>query len=162
MTYKYGLEKDGPSVILTKSVIETLTRNRQLSKKDKEAGGQLFAVFESCNTIIIDATEPKMLDKRSRYGFVPSRFIQILEIKTRHKERKHFVGDWHSHPEPIPTPSVLDLNSMADCFRKSHHELLSFLMIITGTAEPPNGLYVCLVNGDGVRKLKLQTESSLD
>jgi integrative and conjugative element protein (TIGR02256 family) len=156
MILKYGLEKDGPSVILTKPVIETITLYRQLSKKDKEAGGQLFAIFEDYNTIIIEATEPKMFDKRSRYSFVPSRFIQKIEIKSRHKVMKHFVGDWHSHPEPIPTPSDLDLNSMADCFRKSRHELLSFVMIITGTAEPPKGLFVCLVNGDGVRKLKLQ------
>lgn len=156
MIYKYGLAQDGPSVILTKSVIETITRYRQLSKKDKEAGGQLFAVFEGFDSIVVEATEPKKFDKRSRYGFVPSRFIQKIEIKSRHKDGKHFVGDWHSHPEPIPTPSDLDLNSMADCFRKSHHELLCFLMIITGTAEPPIGLYVCLVNGYGVRKLNLK------
>jgi len=155
MTYKYGLEHDGPYVILAKSVIETISRYRQLSKDDNEAGGQLFAVFEGSDTQIVEATEPKMFDKRSRCGFVPSRFIQKIEIKSRHKEGKHFVGDWHSHPEPIPTPSDLDLNSMADCFRKSRHELLSFLMIIIGTSNPPKGLFVCLVNDDGVRKLRL-------
>jgi len=151
----YGIESGGPSVILTDDAIASMAHHRQMTAKDREAGGQLFARFEGTSTIIVEATEPKPLDKRSRYGFSPNQWLQRLEIKFLHKRGKHFVGDWHTHPQPVPSPSNEDINNMVDCFRKSRHELRAFLMVIVGTAEPPEGLYVCLVDGNGVSRLAL-------
>jgi len=154
MSFVYSTEPSGPFVILCDEVIATMVRHRQLSTKDREAGGQLFAKFNGCDTIIVEATEPKSLDRRGRHKFIPNLLLQQREIKARYKKGKHFVGDWHTHPQPIPSPSGEDIWSMADCFRKSRHELKAFLMVIVGTAEPPEGLLVCLVNGDGVIRLK--------
>jgi len=141
-------------VVLTDVAISTMIRHRQKSFEDREAGGQLFARFEGSNTVIVAATEPKPLDIRSRYGFVPSQWLQRLEIKDQHKEGKHFVGDWHTHPQRVPVPSDADIKSMVDCFRKSHHELKAFLMVIVGSAEPPEGFFVCLVDRHGISRLK--------
>ncbi|WP_074669435.1 Mov34/MPN/PAD-1 family protein [Geoalkalibacter ferrihydriticus] len=154
MILAYSTETGGPLVILNNEVVASLVRHRQLSAKDKEAGGQLFARFDGGNTIIVEATEPKLLDRRGRYGFLPNRLLQRQEIKARHKKGRHFVGDWHTHPQPIPSPSGEDIRSMVDCFRKSRHELKTFLMIIVGTEEPPEGLLVCLVNERGVLNLR--------
>lgn len=142
-------------MILTDDAITSMIRHRQKSIKAKEAGGQLFARFEGHNTVIVAATEPKPLDTRSRYGFIPSQWLQRLEIKAQHKDGKHFVGDWHTHPQPVPFPSDTDIESMVDCYRKSRHELKAFLMVIVGTAAPPDGVFVCLVDGHGISRLKL-------
>lgn len=155
MNLKYGLEPGGASIILTDTVISKIVRHRQLSIKDKEAGGQLFATFDNYNTVVIEATEPKFLDKRSRYSFVPNLFLQKKDIRSQYKKGNHYIGDWHSHPEPIPTPSDDDYKSMVDYFNKSNHELLSFLMVIVGTEAPPNCFHVCLVNSFKVQKLVL-------
>jgi len=157
MSLAYCTDPDGPLVVLSDSAIASMVRHRQLSDKDREAGGQLFAKFEGGNTIIVDATEPKPLDRSGRYGFVPNLLLQRQEIKALYKKGKHFVGDWHTHPQPIPSPSGDDIWSMVDCFRKSRHELKAFLMIIVGTADPPEGLLVCLVNEGGVFNLKTVT-----
>lgn len=157
MSLVYGFESGGPSVILTDDAVASMVHYRQMTAKDKEAGGQLFARFEGTSTIIVEATEPKPLDKRARYGFIPNQWLQRLEIKSLHKRGKHFVGDWHTHPQPVPSPSSEDINSMVDCFRKSRHELRAFLMVIVGTAKPPEGLFVCLVDGNGVSRLALAT-----
>ena len=155
MNLVYSLEAGGPSVVLTDDAIAAMIRHRQKSIKDKEAGGQLFARFEGNNTIIVEATEPKALDKRSRYGFIPSQWLQRQEIKSKYTQGKHFVGDWHTHPQQVPSPSGDDKESMIDCFRKSRHELKAFLMVIVGTADPPENLFVCLVDGSGISRLKL-------
>ena len=156
MTLTYRLEPGGPAVVLTEAVIETLLKHRQLELKDNEAGGQLFARFEGKDTIIVEATEPKNSDKRKRYWFEPNKHLQRQEIKAKHKNGEHFVGDWHTHPQSIPSPSGDDLKSIIDCFRKSHHELKAFLMVIVGTAELPEGLLVCLVDGSGLSQLYSQ------
>lgn len=159
MSLVYGLEAGGPSVVLTDDAIASMVRHRQKSIKDKEAGGQLFARFEGDDAIIVEATEPKALDKRSRYGFIPSKWLQRQEIKSKYKQGMHFVGDWHSHPQPVPFPSGDDKESMIDCFCKSRHELKAFLMVIVGTAEPPGSFYVCLVDGREITKLILIEET---
>jgi len=155
MSLVYGIEPGGPSVILTDEVIVVLLTYRQNSITDKEAGGQLFATFEGNNTIIVEASPPKFHDKRTRFGFIPNRWIQNIEIKAKHKHGKHFVGDWHTHPQPVPVPSGDDKRSMIECFSQSRHELKAFLMVIVGTAELPKGLFVCLVTGEGVSRLNL-------
>lgn len=156
MSLVYGIEVGAPVVTLTDDAIGAMLRHRQMKSKDPEAGGQLFARFEENGTAtIVEATGPKPKDKRSRCLFIPDRWLQRAEIKVLHEEGKHFVGDWHTHPEAIPSPSGEDVAGMIDCFRKSRHELQAFIMIIIGTAEPPEGIYVGLVDGDGVRRLDL-------
>lgn len=122
MTLVYGIESGKSEVVLSADAIAVMLRFRQKGLMDKESGGQLFAKFDGRNTTIMEATTPKLLDERARYGFIPSRWMQKLEIKAQHKLGNHFVGDWHTHPEPVPSPSREDINSMVDCFRKSHHE----------------------------------------
>lgn len=155
MSLVYGKESGGPTVILTDAAVASMVRHRQVSAKSKEAGGQLFARFEGNDTFVVEATEPKPLDSRTRCLFIPNRWLQRQEIKALHLEGKHFVGDWHTHPQSVPSPSGEDINSMVECFRKSHHDLKAFLMVIVGTAELPEGLYVCLVDGNGVTRLAL-------
>jgi integrative and conjugative element protein (TIGR02256 family) len=152
----YVIEPGGPSVVLSDAVVAAMLRYRQTSIMDKEAGGQLFAVFEGGDTIVVEATPPKPHDKRARFGFMPNRWFQNMEIKTNHKQGKHFVGDWHTHPQPVPVPSGDDIKSMVDCFKKSRHELKAFLMVIVGTAEPSKGLFVCLVTDKSISKLTLR------
>lgn len=156
MSLTYGLDADGPAVILTDEALAAMLRHRQQRARDPEAGGQLFARFEGDSTVIIEATGPKCRDRRSRYLFIPDRLLQRQEILARHRDGKHFVGDWHTHPEPVPSPSrALDIAGMIDCFQKSRHDLQAFVMVIVGTAEPPEGIYVGLVDGNGVRQLSV-------
>lgn len=154
MILTYRMEPGGPAIILSEDVVAMLLKHRQVKLRDNEAGGQLFARFEGCNTIIVEATGPKQSDKSKRYWFEPNRSLQRQEIKAKHNDGKHFVGDWHTHPQSVPSPSLDDLESIADCFRKSRHELIAFLLIIVGTAEPPEGILVCLVDKQGVKPLK--------
>jgi len=142
---RYILPGNSSSVVITNTALATMNRFRQIPSHAKEAGGQLFAKFHGVDTIISEATLPKWLDHRSRNGFHPNRWLQQREIYKHHTLGLHFVGDWHTHPEPIPSPSQKDIHNMVECFNQSVHELHAFVLIIIGTEPPPDGLYVATI-----------------
>ena len=153
MSLRYGTVSGGPRVLITDAALKVMFGLRQATARDKEAGGQLFALFHNVEVVIVEATPPTLLDRRSRYNFKPNRLLQRREIRKKHAAGLHFVGDWHTHPETTATPSGDDLMSMQDCFRRSRHDLKAFIIIIVGTAPPPEGWYVGMVTADGVQKL---------
>lgn len=59
-----------------------------------------------------------------------------------HRKGFHFVGDWHTHPEPVPTPSKFDKKTINEAVAKSRHNLQSFVMVIVGSGCLPAGLHV--------------------
>lgn len=146
---RFSLEDKGPAIELAPEVLATFRRFRQYRCTDREAGGQLFAVFQGNDTIIVDAKPPNKKDKRTRYSFVPDRNRQQTEIREMYAKGFHYVGDWHTHPEPVPFPSELDLSSMQDSILKSSHGLQAFILIILGTSLGPDGIFMALVYRNG-------------
>lgn len=155
MNLRYVENNGGPGVVLTEAALSTMDKYRQVLHTDKEAGGQLFAAFQGTDTVIVEATHPKWLDRRTRYGFVPNRLLQQREIKDRYKRGLHFVGDWHTHAELTPNPSCEDVDSMIKCYKLSRHDLKAFVMVIIGKEPAPTGLHVALVRGETICPLVL-------
>jgi len=156
--HRYVLEDTTCSgaIILTDKVIETFARYRQRKFFQTEAGGQLFAEFSGADTFIVEATPPRETDKRRRYSFQPDRELQLSDIENRHVHGRHYVGDWHTHPQRVPNPSPVDIGSMVECFHKSSHVLKAFILIVVGTSIPPKGLYVGLVQNGSFRRMVVE------
>jgi hypothetical protein len=87
------------------------------------------------------------------YRFEPNRLLQRREIKSKHADGLHFVGDWHTHRELCAEPSGDDLANQQDCFRRSKHDLSAFVLVIVGITPPPKGWYVALVSAEGAQRL---------
>ena len=137
-------------VLISDDVLAHLDRSRQCGRRTSESGGQLFARFDSDAISIVRATGPrKRGGRRTRFSFIPSRQVDAKEITELFAEGLHFVGDWHTHPQPYAAPSHCDLASMTECFQKSRHELDAFVMIIVGTAQIPDGLWIGMHNSHG-------------
>ena len=131
----------------------TLDVNRQRSHFSREIGGQLFARFHD-NLIRIEAvTITKGRSRRSRFGFWPDRSAEQADINYLFEQGLHYIGDWHTHPQKIPTPSGRDNSKMLEIFRLSAHELDSMLMVIVGLASFPKGLFVGCVQQDGIKQI---------
>lgn len=141
-------------VILRATALAAMRRHRQLRNGDPEAGGMLFARISARAISIEEATEPQHADRRWRFGFWPCSQTQQRIINARFKAGLHFVGEWHTHPEPIPHPSGLDFASMERCFLTSRHELKALVMIILGTAHGVDALWVSLHHQRDRRQLK--------
>ncbi|MCD8497195.1 MAG: Mov34/MPN/PAD-1 family protein [Alphaproteobacteria bacterium] len=141
------------TITFENEVLELFEKHKQLSEKSLEAGGQLFARFNKKEVIISKATGLRDGDKRGRFLFWPNRKKEQNEIKELFGEGYHYVGDWHTHPEIIPTPSKTDLKNIAECYTQSKHDLKYFIMVIIGTDGFPNGMHVSAHNSDQTIKL---------
>ena len=150
---RYDIGDSGQRLILNDAVLDHLERHRQLGNQSKEAGGQLFARFDQKTIRIERATGPRPTDRRGYRIFVPNRLAERREIKRLFKAKLYYVGDWHTHPEPQPTPSRIDIGSFRDMFHKSRHELASFVMVIVGTEGFPKSLFVGLCTSEGLDEL---------
>jgi len=125
-------------------VLNHFAEHQQHDDHSPEAGGQLFARFSDRAITITSVTGPRQADRRTRYLYLPNRREEQREIDEMHQKGLHFVGDWHTHPEPVPTPSRSDIHTISEAVAKSRHHLHGFLMVVVGSADFPLGLHVSL------------------
>jgi len=140
--------------VLSEKVLADFEELRQNTSAKPEAGGQLFGSLSSSEIVIEKITGPRPSDNRGRFHYEPDRRVEQREIREMHKRDLHYVGDWHTHPEPVPFPSKRDLTSINECARQSTHGLNGFILIVVGTAPFPQGLHVSLHTGNEQLVLK--------
>tara|TARA_R110002020_G_scaffold401467_1_gene611696 strand:- start:24 stop:515 length:492 start_codon:yes stop_codon:yes gene_type:complete len=122
----------------------------QDNNSKEEAGGVMLGYcIDENNFTVIDATVPNVEDKRSRYGFwrvsaLHQRFLTILFKKS--KGKSIYLGEWHTHPEDIPTPSTLDRKSILDQIKRSQLNSNKIFAIIVGR----KGLNISVVKKSGI------------
>lgn len=145
LTYEIGTS--GQSLRFAPEVLEHFDAFRQLSSSSREAGGHLFARVEDNLIDIVHASGPEPRDLRRRLLFAFRKHAAQRIIDTRFTMGEHYVGDWHTHPEDIPSPSVIDQATMASRFKFSDHGLRSMIFCIVGRNPFPEGLAVLLHNG---------------
>lgn len=143
----FKIKGSDQEITLSDEVLANFSRYRQLWFWQKEAGGQLFAQISGNKISIVKATGPRKPDWRTRFLYFAHRPSEQSEIHEFFKDGLHFIGDWHTHPERIPTPSQLDIQTYYETFRMSKHALAGMLFIIVGQEPVPAGLYVAICNG---------------
>ncbi|RUP33704.1 MAG: hypothetical protein EKK45_04255 [Curvibacter sp.] len=77
-----------------------------------EAGGILLGrhLLDSHDVVVDEVTTPQSTDRRSRFAFFRSRQHEALaqERWRQQAATSAYLGLWHTHPEPDPTPSSVD------------------------------------------------------
>ena len=105
---------NGKKLKLSHAVILKMKEFRQNAFWKKEAGGILLGsyIIES-NDIIIDLISTPLLgDKQTRFSFFrKSKRHQKIINKVWHESNGtlNYLGEWHTHPEFLPSPSNTDL-----------------------------------------------------
>ncbi|MFC3631825.1 Mov34/MPN/PAD-1 family protein [Paracoccus angustae] len=156
---RYPIGSSGQDLVFTRDVIAYIERHRQLRFWQAEAGGLLFARLSDRDVVVEVATGPRETDRRTRFTYCPDRVAEQREINEMHLRGLMFVGTWHSHPEPVPTPSAIDLHSLAESYILSRHHLNAFVLAIIGQRPVPIGLHVVL--GDGLNVFPLEAGTVL-
>lgn len=158
----FPIAASGQRLIFSAVVLDHFAQHRQLRWWQREAGGQLFIRFDMPDIVVEEATGPRRTDWRTRSTYRPNRRAEQREIVSRHTRGLHYVGDWHTHPEPIPSPSCDDESSMRDLVMRSKHALNGFVLVIVGQEAFPAALFVSFVPRSGDLPVRLQpTEGSL-
>jgi integrative and conjugative element protein (TIGR02256 family) len=112
-------------------------------------------LYPSSNKIIITNIVSAQTNKSNRYNLE-------LDIESINKDMTKihqdsfgtitYLGDWHTHPEPNPTPSQIDYNTFILNHKKTKLEQGFSLYIILGTC---NKLWIKIFDGKEFKQVEL-------
>lgn len=128
------------TVEIAPAALRVLSSFRQVNRGDLEAGGVLLGrlIEESDDVVIDEVGEPTDRDRRSRTFFHRARRAaqRIVDRAWRKSGgTRVYLGEWHSHPEPVPHPSGQDLSDWVGIVRNARFEHGFLLFIVVGTTD---------------------------
>lgn len=116
-----------------------------------ESGGVLLGTVHERGLLVTMATVPTRWDRQFRYLFERSPWGHRAIARRKWRSSGglvRYIGEWHTHPQSIPTPSSIDLEEWRKLasVRADGRPLLA---VIVGW----NALHVELASGTGSRIL---------
>lgn len=133
-------------IVLSSAVLNRLHRHRQLHFWSREAGGQLFGAVSGATVEIVKCSGPYLGDHRTRYSYRSDAIRAQSVISREAKAGLYYVGEWHTHPEPIPTASTMDVDAFIKTNRLSSARFEPLILLIQGTQVDGGGSTVYSVH----------------
>ncbi|PKP11478.1 MAG: hypothetical protein CVU08_12195 [Bacteroidetes bacterium HGW-Bacteroidetes-3] len=141
----------------TEDVLLLMSKFKQTKHKQHEAGGILLGqVKENC-IYITRISFPSNHDKSSRYSFWRNKnnAQAIIDYEFHNSNnRTIYLGEWHTHPEELPTPSNTDRRMIKDQFSKNMLNEPFLLQYIQGT----KGYYLALLEPDNITEIHVEED----
>lgn len=125
-------------ISISNVVIDAIISYRQVNDNYESGGMLIGSIVENSNKIEInDYTEPLKEDNRNRLFFKRSnKHNDILYNKWKESNfTKLYLGEWHTHPQNIPRPSLIDRVSWNTLLLKSNTESEILIFIIVGISS---------------------------
>lgn len=122
---------DGSLVVIPPDVANTLLSYRQISSSSPESAGVLIGERRGIHIVFKTLSVPSRWDIRSRF---------MVDRVSRHHQKTvddafkksdgewQYLGEWHTHPEDVPKPSMMDYTSWS----KNLKTELPLILIIVG------------------------------
>jgi len=104
----------------------------------REAGGILLGKVAKDRVIITDVTTPNRFDLRSFLSFVRAKIPAQFRINKAWKKSTGttiYFGEWHTHREINPLPSLQDKKMILKALRETKMEIDFLYLIIVGLSE---------------------------
>jgi integrative and conjugative element protein (TIGR02256 family) len=120
------------------SVINTF-RKYQQNNGEAESGGILVGeIYPHSNKVIIKEAIVSLKAKRSFFGVNIDKIEMQKELdKCRENSNftHYYLGDWHTHPEPYPSPSLIDIMSYNQTCKKAKLVTNFIIFLIVGNSK---------------------------
>lgn len=128
-------QANGSRIKLTGAVVARLQQYAQVGPAATEAGGILLGRYlqDSDDVVVDDITEPLPGDERGRYFFHRGQHAhqRLLDAAWRASGgTRTYLGEWHTHPEPDPTPSCIDKMDWRRKLRQDQYFVHLFFLIV--------------------------------
>ena len=109
----------------------------QDTRVKREAGGVMMGRFlaGSKDIVVDEVTTPLPGDRRTRIFYYRAQKRHQAAIDRRWGESAgtcNYLGEWHTHPEPDPNPSCLDLRTWKRKLRKDQVDHSALVFVIVG------------------------------
>lgn len=102
----------GGLILIETTVLEVIGSYRQDNTIKPEAGGLLLGFRRNHHIHVVTSTTPKPRDVRSRFKFHrrdQRHQVEAEKLWVNSGKKIDFLGEWHTHPEEFPSPSIIDL-----------------------------------------------------
>ena len=138
------------TIFISEDVLALLSKYRQTNFRKKEAGGILLGQVRDKSIYILRISVPSVHDKASRTTFDRNKFKSqvIIEYEFYASGKKTiYLGEWHTHPEKYPKPSLTDIRMINDQFEKNVLNEPFLILLIQGT----QGIFLGVKTSSGMR-----------
>ncbi len=122
---------DESLVVISTEVANILLSYRQISDSSLESAGVLIGERRGAHIVLKDLSEPSRWDIRSRFMVDRVSLHHQKAVDDAFKKSDgewQYLGEWHTHPEDVPKPSMMDCTS----WHKSLKSELPLILIIVG------------------------------
>lgn len=126
------------TIILHDQALDIMNKFIQKNNKQHESGGILLGKIIDGEINIMKVSTPTELDKSSRYNFERNRLSGQIVVNYEFQNSNGqtiYLGEWHTHPEDVPTPSSTDITMITSQFKKNVLNTDFLLLIIRGRKE---------------------------
>jgi len=121
-----------------RDVLQTMWAFSQIDPEATEAGGILIGHERPQGETVLDRlTTPQSGDRRTRTRFHRSvdghqDLLNLMWLASG--QTRTYIGEWHTHPEPVPSPSSMDLRSWRKHLKQKEAQEHGLNFIIVGTS----------------------------
>ena len=127
------------TLYLTPDAVRQMLSHRQFGVRSREAGGVLLGrhLKDVADIVVDKVTEPKLGDRRGWGSFFRS-FRHNISARRRWAKHDHtsaYLGSWHTHPEPDPRPSAVDIADWQSALGRDTYEGARLFFVIVGTKQ---------------------------
>ena len=104
---------DGTILSIPPGIVRSVSGYLDDTGFSRESGGILLGMRDEAKPsfVLVSTTFPGMLDRRRPFHFVRSKVAANRAIRRAWSQsggKVNYIGEWHTHNEPAPTPSSTD------------------------------------------------------
>lgn len=130
----------GGQIKLPADIIASIHPYIQSDRKKPESGGVMMGryIIDSRDVVIDKITFPMPGDQATRTTFFRKKHAHQVAIDREWDASNHtctYLGEWHTHPEPFPSPSCIDHYNWKRKLKKDIIDSDSLFFLIVGTSE---------------------------
>jgi proteasome lid subunit RPN8/RPN11 len=156
MTHHYQLPGASWRLQFSAEVVQIMERHVQNDRSSVESVGQLFAADLTISAVVVELATvlTPIRAGRSRVWFDTAG--AMAQRAALFEQGWHFVGFWHTHPEPRPKPSAVDRSLARNHALAARPQLAGIVFAILGFSPWPEGLGLWLDDGEHLHVMQAQ------